>query len=207
VKIIIADDHQLIRKCISLILTDTYKDICIEEVSNGQELLAKVRAEKWDIIISDISMPGRSGMEVIKEIRQLSPATPLLVFSSHPPEQYALRIIKAGVSCYLTKESASEELISAIEQLRKGKKYFTQEVTELLASSIEDNCVGKAHTKLTDREFEVMKHLVSGKTPSEISRSFSVSRNMVSVYKTRIFQKLQMDTTADLVRYAIENHL
>lgn len=197
----------MVRKGIKLLLTENYPGIHIEEASDGQELINKVAKEKWDIIISDISMPGRSGVEVIKDIKQLAPRTPILILSTHAAEQYAIRIIRAGVWCYLTKESAPDELINAIESLLKGKRYLTDEVIDLLASSIVDTENIKLHNKLTDKEFEVMQHLVHGKTVSEISNSFSVSKNTISAYKSKIFEKMQMTTTADLIRYSMENQL
>ena len=206
-KIVIADDHVLVRKGIRLILTDAYADIRIEEAGDGEELLDKVKNERWDIIISDISMPGRSGIEIIREIRQAAPKTPILILSSHPAEQYAMRILRAGASCYLTKESATEELIKAVETLCTGKRYFSQEVVELLTASVDENDCGQLHAKLTDREFEVMRQLTTGKTVSELSSKLSVSRNTVSIYKTRILEKLQVANTVDLIRYSVEKGL
>ncbi len=206
-KIIIADDHVLVRKGVRLILNEAYLNVHIEEAGDGEELLRKVKNERWDIIISDISMPGRSGMEIIKELLLLAPKTPVLILSSHPAEQYAMRVIKAGVACYLTKESAPEELIRAIETLRAGKRYFSQDVVELLTASVDDCIIRQPHAMLTDREFEVMRELTAGKTVSEISSIFSVSKNTISVCKTKILEKLQMASTADLIRYSIEKGL
>jgi two-component system invasion response regulator UvrY len=206
-KIIIADDHVLVRKGIKLILDEAYSDVRIEEAGDGAELLCKIKHEGWDIIISDISMPGRSIMEVIKEIRQVVPKTPILILSSYPAEQYAMRIIKAGVSCYLTKESAPEELIKAIEALRAGKRYFSQDVVELLTASVDENETDQPHTCLTDREFEVMRELSAGKTVAEISSTFSVSKNTISIYKTRILKKLRMANITELIRYTVEKGL
>jgi two-component system invasion response regulator UvrY len=206
-RIIIADDHTMVRKGIRLILSEAYPGMHIEEACDGNELLAKVCRQEWDIIISDISMPGRSGIEVIKELRQLAPQTPLLILSSHPAEQYAVRVIKSGAACYLTKESAPEELIKAIEALSEGKRYFSEEVIQIMTESIDNNYLDKLHNNLTDKEFEILKQLASGKTVSEISAFFSLSRNTVSLYRTRIFEKIQVSNTADLVRYSIENQL
>ena len=206
-RIIIADDHTMVRKGIKLLLRDAYPSIHIEEACDGNELLFKVRKEKWDIIISDISMPGRSGIEIIRELKQIAPAIPILILSAYSAEQYAVRVIKAGASSYLTKETAPDELISAIRALLSGKRYFSQEVVEIMTESIDNNFLNKPHNKLTDKEFEIMKLLASGKSASEISVLFSVSRNTISLYKTRIFAKLQMECTADLVRYSIENQL
>jgi len=206
-KIIIADDHAMVRKGIKLILSEAYPDMYVEEACDGNELLAKVRKQEWDIIISDITMPGRSGIEVIKELKQLAPQSPLLILSSHPAEQYAVRVIKSGAACYLTKESAPEELIKAIEALSQGKRYFSEEVVKIMTESIDVNYLDKPHNSLTDKEFEILKQLANGKTISEISGFFSLSRNTVSLYRTRIFEKIQVNNTADLVRYSIENQL
>ncbi|MES2374246.1 MAG: response regulator transcription factor [Bacteroidota bacterium] len=206
-KIIIADDHVLVRKGVKLILTEAYVDLHLEEASDGEDLLCKVKHERWDVIISDIAMPGRPLMEIMKEIRQAAPKTPILIVSSYPAEQYAMRFIKAGASCYLTKESAPEELVKAIEILRTGKRYFTQDVVELLTAVVDDSETGEPHTKLTDREFEVLKELTSGKTVTEISSRFAVSKNTISIYKTKILEKLQMTNTADLIRYSVEKGL
>jgi two-component system invasion response regulator UvrY len=206
-RVIIADDHVMVRRGIRLILSEAYPDMHIDEAGDGNELLAKVRKGEWDIIISDISMPGRSGIEVIKELKQLAPQTPILILSTHPAEQYAVRVIKSGASCYLTKETAPEELIKAIEALREGKRYFSEEVIEIMTESIDNNYLDKPHNNLTDKEFEIMKQLATGKTVAEISAFFSVSRNTISLYKTRVFEKLQVTNKADLVRYSIENQL
>lgn len=204
-KIIIADDHKMVRKGIKLILKEAFPLAIIGEADDGVDLVRKVSAEKWDIIISDISMPGRSGVEVVKDIKLLSPDTPILILTTHSPEQYAIRVIKAGVSCYLTKESAADELVEAIKSLHNGKKYFTDDVVDLLAFSMNHKDHGKPHEKLTDKEFEVMKQLASGKSLTQISHSFSVSKNTISTYKTKIFEKMKVLTVADIIRYAV-NH-
>lgn len=206
-EIIIADDHKMVRKGIKLILEAAYPGIFVEEADDGVQLVKKVSQKKWDIIIADISMPGRSGVDVVKDIKQISPETPILILSTHPAEQYAIRIIKAGVSCYLTKESAPEELVEAVESLRHGRKYFTDEVVNLLAHKIDDRGGEKPHERLTDKEFDIMKQLAQGKSVTQISHSFSISKNTVSTYKARIFEKMQVMHVADLIRYAVDHQL
>jgi two-component system invasion response regulator UvrY len=206
-RILLADDHNVVRRGFKMILADVYPNAEIIEVTNTAELIAEVLSSKWDIIISDISMPGRSGAEVIKELKQIAPQTPILVLSTHPPEQYALRTIRAGASCYLTKESAPEELIKAIEWLLTGKKYLTTEVSEILAESIGYEYEEELHKKLTNREFEVLKLIISGKTLSEIAVLLSISKAAISANRSRILKKLQIQTNAELFKYVLEKKL
>lgn len=206
-RILIADDHNVVRKGFKLILAEVYPHAEIVEVTDTAGLIAEVIRSKWDIIITDISMPGRPGTEAIKEIKQIAPQTPVLILSTHPPEQYALRTIRSGASAYLTKESAPEELIKAIEWLLTGKKYLTAEVSELLAETLGYEYEEELHKKLTNREFEVLKLIISGKTLTEIAEILSVSKAAVSANRFRIFKKLQLQTNADLFKYVLEKKL
>lgn len=206
-RILLADDHNVVRKGFKMILAEVYPNAEITEVTNTAEMIAQLMKAEWDIVITDISMPGRSGAEVIKELKQIAPQTPILVLSTHPPEQYALRTIRAGASCYLTKESAPEELIKAIEWLLTGKKYLTTEVSELLAEALGYEYEEELHKKLTNREFEVLKLIISGKTLTEIAALLSISKAAVSANRSRIFKKLQLQTNADLFKYVLEKKL
>ncbi len=206
-RILIADDHSVVRKGFKMILSDVYPHAEIGEVTNAAELLIQAVKSEWDIIITDISMPGRSGAEIIKELKQIAPKTPILVLSTHPPEQYALRTIKSGASAYLTKESAPEELVKAIEWLLTGKKYLTAEVAELLAEAVGYEYQEELHKKLSDREFEVLKLMVSGKTLTEIATILSISKAAISANRSRILEKLQVQTNAELFKYVLENKL
>jgi two-component system invasion response regulator UvrY len=206
-RILLADDHNVVRKGFKMILADVYPNAEIVEVTDTAEMMEQVIKSGWDIIISDISMPGRSGAEVIKELKQIAPQTPILVLSTHPPEQYALRTIRAGASCYLTKESAPEELIKAIEWLLTGKKYLTTEVSELLAEAVGYEYEEELHKKLTNREFEVLKLIISGKTLTEIAELLSISKAAISANRSRIFKKLQIQTNAELFKYVLEKKL
>jgi two-component system invasion response regulator UvrY len=206
-RILLADDHNVVRKGFKMILADVYPNAEITEVTDTAELIDQVIRSRWDIIISDISMPGRSGAEVIKELKQIAPQTPILILSTHPPEQYALRTIRAGASCYLTKESAPEELIKAIEWLLTGKKYLTTEVSELLAEAVGYEYEEELHKKLTNREFEVLKLIISGKTLTEIAELLSISKAAISANRSRIFKKLQIQTNAELFKYVLEKKL
>lgn len=206
-RILIADDHVVVRKGLKLILAEAYPHALIEEVSDSADLLTQVAKSTWDVIISDISMPGRSGAEIIKELKLMAPKTPVLILSTHPPEQYALRTIKSGASGYLTKESAPEELVKAIEYLLAGKRYLTPEVADLLAESLGYEYTEELHKSLSDREFEIFKQIVAGKNVTEIAVLLSVSKNSISASRSRILEKMHLQTTTDLIKYALEKKL
>lgn len=206
-KILIADDHSVVRKGLRLILTEEYPHAQIDEVADAVDLLKKVSKETYDVIISDISMPGRSGVEIIKEVKDFAPKTPLLVLSVHAAEEYAVRAIKAGASGYLTKDSAPDELIKAVEYILRGKRYITPEISELLADAYGDNLDKPAHENLSNREFEVMKFIAAGKSISEMAESLSLSVNTISTYRARILEKMHMHTNTELIKYAIEHKL
>lgn len=206
-KILIADDHSVVRKGLRLILTEKYPHAQIDEVVDAVDLLKKVSKETYDVIISDISMPGRSGVEIIKEVKDFAPKTPLLVLSVHTAEEYAVRAIKAGASGYLTKESAPDELIKAVEYILRGKRYITPEISELLADAYGDDLDKPPHECLSNREFEVMKFIAAGKSISEMAESLSLSVNTISTYRARILEKMHMHTNTELIKYAIEHKL
>ena len=205
-KILIADDHSVVRRGLINILADDFPHATIEDAKDGAELLQKACNNDWDIIISDISMPGRSGMEILKELKDLVPKIPVLILSIHSPEQYAVRTIKAGAAGYLTKESAPEELVKIVKHIISGRKYITPEIAEMLADSYNDSNK-PIHENLSDREFEVMKLIASGKTVSEIANILSLSVNTISTYRSRIMEKMHMATNAELTHYTISNKL
>jgi DNA-binding NarL/FixJ family response regulator len=205
-KILIADDHSVVRRGLAMIIKDAYPFVDITEVADGTDLLKLADKENWNIIISDISMPGRSGIEMIKEIKDIVPKIPILILSVHAAEQYAVRTIKAGASGYLNKESAPEELTKAIEQILGGRKYITPEVAEMLADSLHTD-TEQPHNQLSDREFEVLKQIASGKTVTEIADILFLSPNTISTYRSRILEKMNMHTNAELTHYAISNKL
>jgi two-component system invasion response regulator UvrY len=207
IRILIADDHIVVRKGLKQILREEFSDAQIEEASNGMELLKKINDEKWDIIISDLSMPGRSGLEVLKQVKQDQPKLPVLILSMHPEDQYAIRVLKAGASGYLTKESAPDELVKAVRHILNGRKYITESIAEKLASGINIENSESLHTTLSDREFSVLKLIASGKTVSEVAEILSLSVPTISTYRARILEKMNMKTNAELTHYAIENKL
>lgn len=206
-RFLIADDHSVVRRGLKQILLETFPSAFIEEVSDAEDLFKKVMRESWDVVISDISMPGRSGLEVLQQIRQDYPKLPILILSVYPEDQYAIRVLKAGASGYLTKDSAPEELVKAVNQLLLGKKYITSSLAEKLATILDHDAEKMPHEYLSDREFEVMKLLAAGKSVSEIAGKMSLSVTTVSTYRARIMTKMNVKTNADLTLYAIEKKL
>ncbi|MCX6291472.1 MAG: response regulator transcription factor [Bacteroidetes bacterium] len=207
IHILIADDHSIVRRGLKQILLDEFPDANIGEVNNGLELMHAARAHRWNIIISDLSMPGRNGLETLKQLKIEFPKLPVLILSMHPEDQYAIRALKAGAAGYLTKESASEELIHAIRKILDGRRYITASVAEKLAENLEQDSTKELHEVLSDREFDVLKLIASGKTVSEIAEQLLLSVTTVSTYRARILLKTNMKTNAELTHYAIENKL
>ncbi len=205
-RILIADDHTIVRKGLVAVLMQAFPDAVIAEAKDGTELLLKAATDKWDVIISDISMPGgRSGIEILSDLKQIAPKTPVLFLSSYTVEQYAVRTIKAGAAGYLTKQEAPEELVKAIHHVLKGKKYITMDIAELLAVSYDYD--KPMHENLSDREFEIMKLIASSKAVAEIAELLSISVDTVATYRSRILKKMHMASNAQLVHYAIANSL
>ena len=176
-------------------------------MTNAEDLLKKVALEEWDVVISDISMPGRSGLEILQQIRLEHPKLPVLMLSVHSEDQYAIRVLKAGASGYLNKESAADELVKAVNHLLLGKKYITPSIGEKMATMLDKDKGKLPHEYLSDREFEVFKLLAAGKSVSEISEKLILSVTTVSTYRARIMTKLNLKTNSDLTLYAIEHKL
>jgi DNA-binding NarL/FixJ family response regulator len=207
IKILIADDHTVVRKGLIQILQDAYPDASFTEVSNGNELLQTARSGHWDIIITDLSMPGRNGLDTLKQLKIDKPDTPVLVLSIHSEDLYAVRVLKSGAAGYLTKESAPDELVKAIQQILQGNKYINPTVAEKLLHSINKGHNGMPHEVLSDREFDVLRLIASGKTVTEIAEILNLSVNTISTYRMRILDKMGMRSSAELTHYAISNHL
>lgn len=206
-RILIADDHSVVRRGLRQILLEEFLAADIAEVADADELFSRVLKEEWDVVITDISMPGRSGLEVLQQIRQHYPRLPVLVLSVHPEDQYAIRVMKAGASGYLNKESAPEELVKAVHRVLLGKKYITSSLAEKLAETLDQDAEKLPHEFLSDREFEVMRLLAGGSPVSEIAEKLSLSPTTVSTYRSRVLTKMNARTNADLTRYAMENKL
>ena len=205
--ILIADDHSVVREGLKLILTELEDSITIAEANNGQEVLDRIRQSRFDIVLLDISMPGQNGLEILKQIKDEKPETSVLILNMHPEDQYALRSLKAGASGYLTKESAPQELIQAIQRIAAGRKYITPSLAEKLAYDFDKDYEKPPHEFLSDREFQVMRLLALGKTVKEIGDELFLSIKTVSTYRSRILEKMKLNNNAEIIHYAIRNNL
>ncbi len=206
-KILIADDHAIVRKGLIQLLREEYPFANVTEANNSAEVFEKIRGKIWDIIILDISMPGRNGVEVLKQLRADGIKAPILMLSMHPEEQFAVRVLKAGASGFLNKDSATDELIAAVRKVLAGRKYITASIAEKLADSAAENLGKSPHELLSDREMQVFQMIARGKTVSEIADEISLSVNTISTYRARVLEKLMLSNNAEITRYAIENHL
>ena len=207
IKVLIADDHNLVRKGLKRILLDTEWIAAVDEAKDSQEAVLKVSSKEYDVVLLDISFPGRSGIDTLKQLRCLKPKLPVLILSMHPEEQYAVRSIRAGASGYLTKESAPEELIEAIRRVTTGRKYITSSLAERLAMGTEEQSEEPLHKSLSDREYQVMCMIGSGKTVKEIAEALSLSVKTISTHRVRILRKMRMKNNAHLTHYAIKQGL
>lgn len=207
IKILIADDHAIVRRGLAQIISEMSDMTVLDEAENGQEVLDKLAIHKVDVLLLDINMPGRSGVEILKEVKKDYSSTAVLVLTIYPEEQYAFRVLKLGASGYLTKESAPMELVTAIRKVSQGKKYVSASLAEKLAVYLEEGEDTPPHNKLSDREYEVMLLLASGKTVKKIAEELILSIKTISTYRHRILEKMKMNTNADLTQYAIRNKL
>ncbi len=206
-KVLIADDQVIIREGLKQILTRIPEVESVDEASNGQEVMRKATKKKYDIIILDITMPGQSGLEVLKDLKQKKPKSIVLVLSIHPEEHYAVRVLKAGAAGYINKSSASDELVRAIRTVVAGGKYITTKTAEKLVKEIKEDSVKSSHDKLSNREYQVMCMIASGKTVKEISKYLCLSIKTVSTYRARILEKMKLKNNSELTFYAIKNEL
>lgn len=206
-KFLIADDHAIVRKGIIQLLREEFTDVEVTETSNSEEALEEVRRQILDFILLDISMPGRNGIETLKQMRAEGIKVPILMLSMHPEEQYAVRALKAGASGFLNKQSATEELLVAVHKVLAGRKYISSSLAEKLAGSLSENAEKREHELLSDREMQVLQRIASGKTVSDIADEISLSVNTISTYRTRILEKLSLHNNAELTRYALDNGL
>jgi len=207
IKVLIVDDHTIVREGLRQILEETSDIAVVGEASSAQEVINKVWNSNYDIVLLDISLPGRSGLDVLKQLKSIKPDLPILILSMHPEEQYAIRSLRAKASGYLTKESASEELINAIRKVAQGRKYITSSLAEKLAFELEDNGRCSSHEKLSDREFQVMCMIASGKRIKEIADALSLSVKTISTYRARILKKMDIRNNSQLIHYAIKSGL
>jgi DNA-binding NarL/FixJ family response regulator len=207
-KILLTDDHAVVRHGLKQILADEFKKATFGEARNAQEALDKVWKENWDVVILDVTMPGRSGLEVLREIKKSKPKLPVLVLSMHPEGQFAVRVLKRGASGYMTKESAPEELVGAIKKVLAGGRYVSNSLAEKLANYLSGGDAQKPpQEKLSDREFQVLRLIASGKIVSEIAKELSLSVKTISTYRSRILEKMGMKNNAELMHYAMQHQL
>ena len=206
-RILIADDHDIVRKGLKLILMERYPDGYFLEAGDGEELVAKAKEMDWDIIISDISMHIKTGLQALKEIKEIKPQIPILILSIYSEDLYATRAMKMGAHGYVTKDLAEEELVKAIETVLQGKKFISPTVAEKLANSLVNEVADISHKNLSDREMDVFMLLAEGQSIASIAQLLSLNASTVSTYRSRILEKMNMKSNADIVRYALENKL
>ena len=206
IKILIADDHTVVRRGLEQIIAETPDIVVTGEASNGWEVLDKVSNGNYDEVILDIAMPGKDGMEVLNQIKHEKPELPVLILSMYPEEQFAVRALRSGASGYLTKESAPDELVSAIRKVSTGGKYISSALAEKLAFLLQ-NMERPLHEALSDREYKVMCLIASGKTVTEIANELSLSIKTISTYRSRVLEKMNLKNNAELTHYAIKNQL
>ena len=206
-RVLIADDHEILRRGLRQILADEFKSLKVGEATDAKTVLEAARQQPWDIILLDINMPGRSGLEVLEDLKRLYPKLPVLMLSGFPEEDYALRSFKLGASGYLTKQSAADELIVAVRKALAGGKYVTAALAEKLASSLAGDAPAAPHETLSNRELQVLRLIAAGKSIKEIGAELSLSEKTVGTYRARLAEKMGLGTNVDLTRYALQHHL
>jgi DNA-binding NarL/FixJ family response regulator len=205
-RVLLVDDHAVVRKGMRAILIDGIPHVTVLEADDGDRALTLLD-DTLDIVVLDLSMPGRNGMDLLAEIKHRHPKLPVLIMSLHAEELFAVRALRAGASGYLTKSSAPEQMVAAVQRVVRGGRYISEALAERLAADVGGTTTGAPHEKLSDREFDVMRGIASGKTVSEIADGMKLSVKTVSTYRTRLLEKLQMSSNAEVTRYAIENKL
>jgi DNA-binding NarL/FixJ family response regulator len=207
IRVLIADDHAILRRGLKEILVRELADIVCGEAGDAEQVLTQVRSHAWDLVILDVTMPGRSGLDVIRDLKREQPNLPVLVLSMHPEDQYGKRVLKAGASGYMNKESAPEELLKAIRKVLAGGRYLSPSLAEKLAFDLGGEAEQPLHERLSDREIEVLRMIASGKTISQIADELHLSVTTVSTYRARLLDKMGLTTNAELMRYALDNRL
>jgi DNA-binding NarL/FixJ family response regulator len=207
IRVLIADDFPILRRGLKEILMRELDGVTCGEAGNGEQVLDQIQSHDWDLLILDITMPGRGGLDVLRNLKALRPKLPVLVLSMHPENQYGKRVLKAGASGYMNKECAPEELMKAVGKLLGGGRYVSPALAETLALDLSRDDGRPAHETLSDREFEVLRKIASGKTVGQIAEELHLSVPTVSTYRARILEKMSLSTTAELMHYALSNHL
>jgi DNA-binding NarL/FixJ family response regulator len=207
IRVLIVDDHAILRHGLRALLSDEFHGAAFGEASNARQALEQLRKGKWDVALLDITMPGKSGLELLKEFKAARPKLPVLILSAHAEDQFAVRVLKAGAGGYLTKESAPEELAKAIRKVLAGGQYVSPALAEKLALRVRKNITLSPHETLSDREYDVMSRIASGKTVTEIAGELSLSPKTISTYRARVLEKLGVKNSPGIVQYAIRNGL
>jgi DNA-binding NarL/FixJ family response regulator len=207
IRVLVADDHAIVRRGLHQILEETTDIMVTGEAASAAELWSMVGERRWDAVVLDVNLPGRSGIELLADIKRVHPELPVLILTVYSEDQYAVRALKAGASGFLTKESAPERLVDALRRIATGGRFITPEVADRLASSVARGREGPAHDGLSDREFQILKMIASGKTVSQIGRELSLSVKTISTHRARILKKMSLTTNAELTHYAIRNRL
>jgi DNA-binding NarL/FixJ family response regulator len=207
VRALVVDDHFVVRQGLKGIILEHYPKAEFGDAGNEQEALDLAWKQPWDLVLLDISMPGRGGLDVLKDLRQNFPKLPVIVLSMHPEEQFAIRVLKLGASSYIQKDSAGHELIRGVEAALHGGKYITPSIAQQLATNLERNGEGPSHLALSDREYQVLCLLASGKTVKEVGGELSLSVKTISTYRSRILEKMNLQNNSQLMRYAVQNRL
>jgi len=206
-RILVADDHEVVRKGLVKVLAESLQPIKIDEAGNGQEALSKALKGEYDLIVLDMKMPGKSGLDILKEIKQHHPKLPVMILSMLPEEQFAIRAIRAGASGYLTKECAGDELVLAIRKALKGERYISATLAEIMAADLDNEWEKPLHEILSDREYQVMLMIASGKPVGAIAKELCLSAKTISSYRANILLKTRMKNNAEITHYAIQNKL
>jgi DNA-binding NarL/FixJ family response regulator len=207
IKILIADDHPIVREGLKHILEDASDILVADEASDGRDFLNKIQNRDYDVVLLDITMPGMSGLDVLKQLKITKPKLPVLILSMHPEDQYAIRALRAGASGYLTKTSAPDELVGAIRKIYSGRKFVSSSLAEKLADELNLKTGKSPHETLSDREYQVLCLIAAGKMVKEIADELSLSVKTISTYRSRILEKMNMKNNAELTHYAIKNRL
>ncbi len=207
IKILIADDHSVVRAGLRQILSGVPDMTIVDEAGSAYEAIDKIRKNDYSVIVLDISMPGKSGLDALKEIKNEYPSLHVLMLSMYPEDQYAIRVLRSGASGYMTKDSAPEELVTAIRTVAAGRKYVSPPLAEKLAINLDEDTKKEPHEILSDREYQVLCMIASGKTASEIAEQLSLSVKTISTYRSRILEKMKLKNNAELTNYAIKNSL
>jgi two-component system invasion response regulator UvrY len=206
-RILIADDHELLRRGLKGILAEAYPELRLGEASDSAQTLAAAEKQSWDIVLLDVNMPGRNGLDVLQDLKRLYPTLPVVILSAFPERDYAVRAFKLGASGYVSKQSASGELLAAIKKALAGGRYITPVLGEALAATLAGDIPTAPHETLSNRELQVLRMVALGKTLKEIATELVLSEKTIATYRTRISQKLNLSTNVELARYAVRHHI